>query len=188
MRHLNPLTKCLSVIPKWNDDDAVAAWVGKVIDDARLEEERQFYTLPWDTDPGMTASEGFAAIERDAIAAAEGGNFRLLAEILDGSNPVIRWMRSKGCHLGPRSEALIAGYLKGQRGRRGRPKETVDERRSGTPVHDAAAEFKEIQEILSENYPREKGRRDRAITIAADRAKIRHDTLANYLKSRRRLP
>jgi hypothetical protein len=189
--------------PKWNDEEAVAAYVNRLIQEADDEEERQHYMRDWSSVPGIPMSELWESMERDAVAQAERGNFRKLADLIDGGgdpdlilpnghplppNPLIVELKSMGCRLGLRSEALIAGYLRGRRGRRGRPKQTIEERRSSTRVHDAAAELKEIQDILRNNYLGERDLRERAIAIAADRAKIKYGTLKNYLRSRRRLP
>jgi hypothetical protein len=47
----------MSTIPRWKDEDAVTSFVKKALDDADLEEERLFYTLRWDTHPGIPMDE-----------------------------------------------------------------------------------------------------------------------------------
>jgi hypothetical protein len=174
--------------PKWSDDKAVAAWVGKVIDDAALDEEYEHSQLPWDTLPDIPASFIFEDMERQAVEAAQGGNFRPLADMLERINPLFKLAK---WNLGPRAIALIARRLRGEPiAKRGRPKQTAERRQLNTRTHDAAAELKEIERILRQHYPSEKKIKERATSIAATRAGIKHDTLVNYLKRprRRRLP
>ena len=172
------------MIPKWTDDDAVAVFVTDLIEQS----ERDFDTLAWDTHPGLPASEIFESMERSAIAAAEGNNFGPVTELMEGRNPLVRWLGMKGFRLGPRALALIAGRLRGERGRRGRPKQTPEDRFTNTPSHGAAIEFDMIEEILKRSFPGQKGIRDRAIALAADRSNIPYSRLENYLKDHPRPP
>jgi hypothetical protein len=175
----------------WNNYDAVATWVGKAIDDAEADEEYDFATLRWDTHPPIQASEVFDSLERDAIDSAKSGNMRPLADLIDSSpkNPLIRWLRSENLRVGPTAEAIVAGRLRGDRSKRGRPKQSIDERQANTRVHSAAAELKVIRRILDREYSNERHRQERAITIAAKRQGIDRTTLENYLKKiNRHLP
>ncbi|MGE3160402.1 MAG: hypothetical protein AB7K78_27255, partial [Xanthobacteraceae bacterium] len=49
------------------------------------------------------------------------------------------------------------------------------------PVHDAADEVGWITKLLVDNYPNEKGHRERSITVAAKRAGLRRGRLQNHL-------
>jgi hypothetical protein len=174
--------------PKWNDDAGVAA----LVNDEFLEWERlDAMESVYRDEPDLTASELFARMERNAVEAAERGDFKPLAEMLKQKNPLIKWLRRDlKLHLGPKADALLAeritGEDRGKRGR-GRPKQTVEQRHINTPVHGAANEVEDIERILRRHYPDEKKIRERAITVAAERAGIRRQTLVNYLKSKRRI-
>jgi hypothetical protein len=173
---------------KWNDDAGVAA----LVNDEFLEWERQD-AMEWVDrfEPDFSASELFARMEYNAVQAAERGDFRPLAEMLEQKNPFIRWLRRDlKFHLGPKAEALLAGRITGKNSgkrRRGRPKQTVEQRHANSKVHGAADELKDIEAILRWHYPHEKKIRERAISIAAERAGKRRQTLVNYLKSKRRM-
>ena len=114
---------------------------------------------------------------------------RPLADLIDPENPFVKGLRSMGLRVGPEAEALVAGYLRGKRSSWGRPKLPIEQREVNTPVHGAREEMVRIQKILEHYYPGEKKHRDRAITFAAGRAKIKRRVLVNYLKKpRRHLP
>jgi hypothetical protein len=171
------------VQPPWNDDDEVAKWVGELIDDAEEDAEYDFAMLAWDTHPGIKGSELYRSIEADAVKAAQGNNFGKLADMLE--NPMVKWLQSKGCQLGPQASALAAARLRGQLGPRGRPKKS-DEDLAQLPVRYAVKELKTIERILREHYPKEEAIRDRAITIAAEREGIERGKLEHFLRSRHR--
>ena len=173
------------MVPKWNDDEALVAWIGDLFD----EKERDFY-LHYQPTAGVPASTVFEAMESEAIKAAEGGNFRPLAELNSPkNNPLTKQLRDWGFHLSQRAEELISDFLLyGRKGRRGRPKQTIAERHAATPLHEVAKEVDKIEEILRWNYKGQKAYHDRAITIAGLLNGIEHDTLANYLRSERQLP
>jgi hypothetical protein len=139
----------------------------------------------------------FEAMEREALAAARQGSFKLLAYLLD---PEPTWVHGVDAaspqaipnrlqRLSQESEVLIARRLRGEfkADRQGAPKQPVARRRARTPVYAAADEIATIQGILSQHYPNERGIRDRAITIAAARAGITPKRLRNHLRSKRRL-
>ena len=54
-------------LPRFSDEEAGAALLNELLNDARLEAERQFYMLPCDKVPGPSYAELWASIERDAL-------------------------------------------------------------------------------------------------------------------------
>jgi len=178
--------------PRWSDDEKVSAFVGKILDEAEAEAEWRFAMLPWDTVPGIPASGIFEAIERDAIAAAEEGNFRPLANLIDPNSVQKHFIETIGrgqLRIGPRAEALIASRLRGERRvkkGRGPPKKPIERRAAPSKSYYAAAELPRIEKLLRQHYPREKGIKARAISIAAGRGGIEHGTLDNYLEKQRK--
>jgi hypothetical protein len=181
--------------PRFNNEEAVAAFIWKIIDEEDEDAEREFYALPWDTHPDIWASDLFRSAERKAIEAAHAGNFKPLADLVD-RNPMLRRTRHL---LSPEAWALLAArvaprprarYKKGEPrppprpkvNRGGRPRQTIDERMANTPVHQAAAEIKRVEEVLRRHYPTEKKIRDLAITMVAGRAGIEPETLTNHVR------
>jgi DNA primase len=176
--------------PKWNDDEALAAWVNQAMPAQHVDYLFEEALPTWRPDVPMSW-ESFEAQEREALAAARGGNFRLLAYLLDpdpdrftdGKTRPVRLQR-----LSRESEVLIASRLRGKfKVKKGAPKQPVARRRARTPVYAAADEVAIIHEILLRQYPMQRGIRDRAIAIAAKRAGIPRRRLFNHLKSKRRL-
>ncbi len=179
--------------PKWSDEKKVA----ELVDDAFDEWEIKFIKEEAGRDyPGLTYREWFSSMESDAVEAARKGNFKSLADFFrsEPRNPFVKMFLEKG--LRPSSEALdlVARRAAGEySAKRGQPKQTEDQRRAGSKVHDAADEVPWIAAILKRHYRDQAGIRDRAIAIAVRRAnrfpgkKIKIETLANYLKSNKRL-
>jgi len=162
--------------PAWTDEEAVVAWVDEQINEAI----DPIYEMSFDAQvPNFPRSWYRESIEREAVEAARRGNFRQLA----------KFFKLAPSDLSQEARELIAQRLVGEyKARRGRPKQDPEERRAASPVHNAATDFLEIKGILDQWWPEERGRRDRAIAIAADKAGIEFGTLFNYLKSNRRLP
>ena len=162
--------------PKLSDDDAlVAEWVGKIVDDANDDAELEFFERPWDTHPPLRVTVTAASIERAAIADAERGNFKPLADVIEKGSP------------SPMARAMIAAKLRGTfKGRSGAPKKTFLEH-DLDPKYGAAKEVEKIIHVLNRYYPKAKGHTQRAIAIAAMRAGIDPEKFSNYyLKSRHR--
>jgi hypothetical protein len=164
--------------PKWDDLAAVTRWVCERVD------YDDFASIEFNTSDPL---ESFKALEREAVAAAKNGNFDPLGALLE-----VRQFYWKDFHVGPEAEALAAFRIKNPRGgKRGRPKQTAEERQLqelGNPVHAAACEVKAVEKWFREYFPRERGRHDRAVAIAAERHGIKQKRLiANYLRSRHRL-
>ena len=174
-------------IPRWSDDAGVAA----LVNDEFLEWERlDAMDAVVQVLPDIKESEIFASMEREAIAAAERGDFKPLAKILEQKNPLIKQLSGK-FQLGEKARTILAERITGKdsgKRKRGRPKQSIEERYANTKVHGAAAELRDIQRVLRRHYPNEKKIRERAITVAAGRAGIRRKILENYLRSDRRLP
>jgi len=173
--------------PRWSDEEGVAA----LVDDEFLEWERiDAMDAVVQVLPDIKESEIFASMEHEAVAAAERGDFNPLAKILEQKNPLIKQLSGK-FQLGEKARAILAERITGRdAGKRGpgRPKQSIEERYASSKCHGAADALPDIERILGWHYPDEKGIRERAITIAADRAGIRRQTLENYLRSDRRLP
>lgn len=171
--------------PPWKDEEAVAAWIDDILLIQEYQELEEGILREEYGPDGIPASEVFASLERDAIASAKSGNMRPLADLIDPTNP----FRSGGLRVRPEAEAMVAGYLRGQRAKRGRPKQRIEQREASTKVHGARREMIRIQKILEHYYPGEQKHRERAIAIAAARAEIERRELRNYLKKpRRHLP
>jgi hypothetical protein len=164
--------RSLLVRPRFNDDKGLLA----LVEDEFLKQEMEAALLEYPDD--MTWSDiapSAEEIERKAVEEARRENFKLMADLVRA-----------GRRLNAEARELIADYLRGKR-KRGRPPMTKDERRVRTPVHGAADEIQWIAAILREHYPDQRKIRDRAIDIAALRVRINRNTLANYLKSKRRI-
>jgi hypothetical protein len=192
-------------LPKWSNEEAVTDWVNNKIKSMEYEdaiEEPQFEF------PDVSFSEARANYwnteEPRAIAAAEDGNMKPMADLIDPCNPLLwMWPQPENWRYSSKTLALIAGYLRGERSTRGAPKKPIEQRQAATLVHGAAEEFALIERILDDAYPKERGRRARAISIAAKRAnaqemdfakdstrvprKINNRTLECYLRSKKRI-
>jgi hypothetical protein len=169
----------MTKLPKWGDDDAaLAAWVGE-----RMPERHAEVLFP----ELITVQSGVPwqswdaqAMEREAFDAAQQGDFRMLGWMLDQRMPLTR-----------ESMALIAARLMRKsksKKRVGAAKQAIARRRAANPVHNAADEVPAIQAILQQLYPKQRGIRDRAIDLAAARAKIDRDRLAYHLNSKDLIP
>jgi hypothetical protein len=105
---------------------------------------------------GMSKQELLTAIESEAITAAEGGNFRPLADLVRRG--------AKKARPGPSRRAVAA-----------RSKNFW-----------AALELPAIAAVLREHYPAVRVTRELAIVIAAMRWDIDENTFRNFLRSRHR--
>ena len=167
----------MAKLPRWGDDEALLAWIGPLIPEPFQD---------WLVVPPHVWNAPFTGLDREseAIEAARQGNFKLLGYLMDPRQSVYRPQR-----LSPKSEALIAARLQGEsKAKRGKPKQTEARRRLSNPVHAAADEVAIIENILRQHYPKQRGIRERAIDIAAARANISRERLAEHLKSKHRLP
>ena len=167
----------MTKLPKWGDDAALAAWAGERIPERHAEvlfPERITVQsgVPWQ-------SWDAKAMEREAFEAAQQGDFRMLGWMLDQRIPLKR-----------ESMVLIAARLMGKFKSKkgvGAAKQAIARRRAANPVYNAADEVPAIQAILRQHYPKQRGIRDRAIDLAAARAKIKRTRLTNHLNSKHRL-
>lgn len=163
----------------WNDDKALAEWTAS--------------RVPAKPCDGlfMPSHEWYAPFtgenrEREAIAAARQGNFKLLAWLLDPPNAYRRPAR-----LSAKAEKLIADRLRGtfKAKRTGPPKQTAAQRHANNAAYDDAAERAlKIQKLYEQEVPEQSGHRARAITIAAHLAVIDREKLANHRTFKRRRP
>jgi hypothetical protein len=172
--------------PKWSDDDAVLAWVSAELEAQDLEAERQHAMLCADCDtPGPPVGEVLKRVHDEAIRDAEReNNFELLESLARGS-PLSEWFRLLGVDpmpVGSKAMNFLVDRATGKiRGRRGKPGPSTQERWRD-PVRDAVCDMVRIQAFLHAHYPREKGLRERAMKIAAQRGGVRVSTLRNRLK------
>jgi hypothetical protein len=156
----------------------VARWVCERVDCD------DFASIEFDS---RDALELFKAREREAVAAAKNGNFVPLAALVKGRNEMAQSFR-EDLRLDPETEAMIAARLenpRGKRGKRGAPPLTIEQRQQREamkPVHAAAGETRAIEKWFRQFYPRERGRHERAIAIAARRHGIKPRLIANYLR------
>jgi hypothetical protein len=77
----------MSKVPQWVDEDAVTKLVKTALDDAEADAEYEFAMRPWDTYPGIPGNELLEDMERYAVAAAERGEIRPLADLLRPEHP-----------------------------------------------------------------------------------------------------
>jgi hypothetical protein len=158
-------------LPNVNDVKALAGWVGHLLP----EPLRDYLLFPWRQWWGHPFTEQDR--EREAVAAARQGNFKLLGILKEQRVP-----------LGAEAEALIASRLQETfKAPRGKPKQTEAQRRAGNPIHDAADEVAPIEDLLREYYYSHSGHHDLAIDIAAYRAGIDRERLAKHLSSPNRI-
>ncbi len=177
--------------PRWNNEDAVANFINDELDQADEQALRNAATRDW----RARAPAIFAAYERDAIEAAERGNFRLLAELLDGGVPgqtkyhMSGLLRAWGQHIGPKAEHLIAERLRGKTsGRRRRPALTTAERQAKKVHYVATVILPTVESVIRQHYPHAKAIHERAADIAADRAGIKRRKLRDYLRHLKKSP
>ncbi len=157
----------MTKLPRWNDLDALTAFVTKQVDDDVVNGLLyDVFLTEWAPQRELSLRERFEMMERRAIEAAERGDFRRLANLLEGNDFFTRQFLSKGYRIGPRAEALIAAYLR-QAPRRRTRKLTITQLRAGSPSYEAADRVLAIQAVLKRHFPDEKGHRDKAIEIVA---------------------
>jgi hypothetical protein len=178
-------------VAKWSDDGGVAKWVNEVLDERELEEERQFAMRYVNCDvPGPSVGYVFRQAESEAAARARLGDYKLLERLLRPDSPLVKWFHGAGLKplpFGPETWTLIADRITGKfKLPRGKPPEDTKQWLD-SPVHLAAVEVEDVENVLRTHYAAEHGIRERAITIAAERGKIRREKLEHYLRSRRYL-
>jgi hypothetical protein len=130
----------------------VADWVSREIDEADLEADRQFYTLRWDTHPGIPADEVFRGMESNAVFEAERGNFGLLDYLMQPNHPWNKYFKTEAyTQFMSSTRQLISDRLTGrwkrpknnpEHKKTGHPRMTEDERRAMNPIHDAGDEVR----------------------------------------------
>jgi hypothetical protein len=194
-------------LPRWIDydqkdevTDQFADLVTRQLNIEARADEYDFAVLPWETHPGIPATEILEEVEREAVHAFEKKKKRgPLADLLDPENPMNKHpvggvsLRS---HLSDATWKLIGDVLSGRRkSKRGKPEMTADERRDTYAVHEAADDVEDVARILRGLYPEqdEADIRDRALAVAADRADMsKPETIATHRrrskKGTRRLP
>jgi Asp-tRNA(Asn)/Glu-tRNA(Gln) amidotransferase B subunit len=154
----------------WNDDDALADWVGQQLP----QPPRDWLVMPWHEWWGAPFTQQDR--EREAVDEARKGNFKLLAALMQ-----------QNVSLSKQARALVADRLLGGKAKtRGRPRQTVTQRRVRNPIHDAAALVPIIEKFLRQHFPKQRGYRDRAIDVAAHLAGLDRDRLANDRAFKRR--
>jgi hypothetical protein len=173
-------------LPEWWDDTAaLAAFVAPQMP----QQPRDWLFMPWHKwHPPFTGLP--EPREREAIAAARQGNFKLLAELLDPTKPT-KPKQPLPSHrperLSAEAEVLIAAKLRGEhKVPRQRPTQTEAQRRAYNPAYAAADEVPIIQEILLRHFPGRRGYKRRAIEIAALRAGVDSDGVREHLRPKRR--
>jgi hypothetical protein len=192
-------------LPAWNDEAGVAKLADEIIaerppqphhvrtgnpwrDFAERTKAEPLRDQPSDEDAHWPEAERkalweFTRAENAAVDAALRGTRAPLAKLL---------LHEHWEWLGEDTRKLIAEIILGKLRRgRGRPKMARGERWEKTPIHRAAAEVEILQRTFSQHYPKQslKEVRERAIEIAAKRAKIEDDEkLINYLKRAKRAP
>jgi hypothetical protein len=187
--------------PAWKDEAALVDYVSEAIIDLINNPGSQAYGLSalprsvaadwlakgWETIPIKLGPTCYRLFESEAVNAAEDGNYKRLAWLLDPKHP----LNDKGMApalrtaLAPSTYALIADILSGRRKRpKRRPKLSEHERRMMNPIHNAADEVPGIQRILRAWYPKqtEKQIYDRALYVVASRHQVKLETLGAYLK------
>lgn len=154
----------------WNDDKALLKWVSENLPDP----PRDWLVMPWHQWHGPFTGPDR---EREAIAAAAAGDFKLLGILMQQKVP-----------LDLEAKALLAAKLTGEfKVGRGRPKRTIAQRRAVEPIHEAADQVTVIQELLRQRFPKQTGLRDRAIDMAAALYGVKRERLAQQMRSKHRL-
>ena len=174
--------------PRWSDEDA---WF-KIVEGELSEPEREFMLLDWSSCPGVPVGEILHNIQRDALAKARRGTMGPLADLLRPEHPMNKYPFTPGVPvsstLTPEALTLLADRAAGKhkgRGRRGRPKMTIDERRAKYPAHYAVQELPVIEAILRTHCSEASDGdiRDRSLLFAARLFETEPETVFN-LKNR----
>lgn len=131
-----------NMLPDWKDEDALVDYVKQVISDLLLGPDPEgskckYGVWPFEFHSGIKTWD---MLESEAVAAAEGGNYAPLAELLDSRHPLNNHQNKPPiCSaLKPSTYALIGDILSGRRKKPGRPKLTEFQRRMINPIHNAA--------------------------------------------------
>jgi hypothetical protein len=156
-------------------------------------EQYEFDMLPWDTHPGIPASEMFDDVERHAVEEATiRKNFAPLASLLRPEHPLNRYSFVVGgtvlrSHLSDETWTLVAERLCGRyKHGRGAPKMWAEKRRATYPAHDAADMVPAIRDTLRRWFPQQSASdiRDRALAIAAYLKGIKQGQTLKNLRAR----
>jgi hypothetical protein len=164
-------------------------------------EQYEFDMLPWDTHPGIPASEMFDDVERHALEEATiHKNFAPLASLLRPEHPMSKHPPVGGgtalrSRLSDETWTLVADRLSGTyKHKSGAPKMSAEKRRAANPIHDAHDMMLRIKDVLRARFPAESESniRDRAVSITVLlREDVSKRRLRSYLargkKDRRRI-
>ena len=202
-------------LPRWENEQAVAAFVAAQLEELRRECESWAWELSehMPTEPPelvaiahlVLMETGMAprsmSYEEEAVQRALRGDLRMLADLIrPGCYPPEENI-SDDLELSPATREIVAQFLTGERnlktGRRrgepGRPVQSFEQRRAHNPVHRAADQARVIILILKRHYPN-RSRNEieyRAAKIAAERNGSRYKTLLRHLarsaRDRRRI-
>jgi hypothetical protein len=151
-------------ILRWSDEEEVFHYVERELESERLEREREFMLLRWDTFPGIPAEEIVRGMEREAIEAARHRNKKPLQQLVSPDHPFNR-SPIGGKPIRDQLSDEAWRLLSAPRGS-GRPRMTPDQRRASNPVHDAAALVPVISDILRSAFPDQRNFHDRACAYA----------------------
>jgi hypothetical protein len=173
-------------LPKWKDEAGVAKLVEEILAERQIASDhfrncQPRFNTPFDLDDAVI---GFRLAEEGAVEAAYRGDIVPLTELL--RDPHRNWLL-------PSTVELVVEFMTGKRnpqtgkpkGAVGRRKMTSEQRLAVTPIHRAAFDFRAIQGVLREHYPSERVR-ERALELAAGRAKVEPENLRRYLGRSRR--
>lgn len=182
-------------LPKWKDAAAVAALVEEYFTKLRASAGHfaEFAVATRRRDPPRPGQDPedeviwFIRTEEAAVEAAKRGELVALVDLLRG--PHRDWLQ-------PDTVELMIEFMTGARTRTGRrkgkrqvgaSKMTPEEKAAKNPLHNAAAEFGAIKQLLRKNYPLEpySEMRKRALELAAKRANVEPEGLDNHLNRRR---
>jgi len=163
-------------VPKWSNKAAVKRWAFRVIDG------EEPYSPDGTTGLRLRIFSGaqiFQTLEQAAIVAAEGNNFRTMAELMTES-PTFNLLQS---HFQQRPShhfnKLLADRVTDKPRKIGKPKQTEEARLANTPAAPAYVEYLAFKRLFDAAYPKEHNG-ERALEFAAERAEIEIDQLKNF--------
>src|SRR5262249_17378128 len=191
----------MAQIPRWTDEEGKL----ELVKEELSEEERQDAMIDYDV-PGLRLPEWywrlkqlppekqrkyhFLRAEREALQAAEHGDFSLLRALTDPEHELNAEPPRIRDHLSPKAWVFINQRLDGKKiGNPGAKKKPPDERGAFNPVHAAPEDLMpEVAAILRRHYPdrREVEIKDCACRFTAQLADIDEDRLRNYIASSRK--
>lgn len=176
-------------LPPWDDEKA---WF-QLLDAKRQEIDRAVYL-------SSLRPDDLLEMEQSAAAEARQGKFHGIADLIDpdrmlNRNPLPGEDRLLRERLSNDTWCLIAQCLRGEvRAKPGRPRENNDQRRTRSPVHDAAILVNKFELVLLHEWTLRQSRREireRAIAFVARLKGCDRETLYRYMRrprsDRRRL-